>query len=107
MVRPPRDQRTPIITRSLATRLLLVSFLMLIAAFRLFTWELAAGATLAEARTAAVNVFVMIELCYLFNCRSLLYAMGARSMVPRHGSYREKYGHHARAVVVLSAARWP
>jgi Ca2+-transporting ATPase len=71
MVRPPRDPRTPIITRGMAWRLFLVSFLMLIAAFRLFTWELADGATVDEARTAAVNVFVMIELCYLFNCRSL------------------------------------
>ena len=44
---------------------------MLVAAFGLFAWEMAAGATLAEARTAAVNVFVVIELCYLFNCRSL------------------------------------
>jgi Ca2+-transporting ATPase len=71
MVRPPRDPRTPIITRDVAFRIFLVSFLMLIASFRLFTWELAAGASLAEARTAAVNVFVMIELFYLFNCRSL------------------------------------
>jgi magnesium-transporting ATPase (P-type) len=29
------------------------------------------GRDLAEARTIAVNVFVMIELFYLFNCRSL------------------------------------
>ena len=71
MVRPPRDPRTPIITRDVAFRIFLVSFLMLIAAFRIFTWELAAGATLAEARTSAVNAFVIIELFYLFNCRSL------------------------------------
>ena len=29
------------------------------------------GGTLEEARTVAVNVFVMVELFYLFNCRSL------------------------------------
>ena len=39
--------------------------------FLLFHWEQAGGASLAEARTAAVNVFVVGELFYLFNCRSL------------------------------------
>ena len=29
------------------------------------------GQALAEARTVAVNVFVMVEAAYLFNCRSL------------------------------------
>ena len=29
------------------------------------------GATIAEARTVAVNVFIIMELFYLFNCRSL------------------------------------
>jgi cation-transporting P-type ATPase F len=45
--------------------------LMLGAAFGIFSWELSGGATLAQARTAAVNAFVMVELFYLFNCRSL------------------------------------
>ena len=71
MLRPPRAPKAPILTHSVIFRITLVSFLMLGAAFWLFTRELAAGATLAEARTAAVNVFVMIELCYLFNCRSM------------------------------------
>ena len=31
----------------------------------------ARGGTLEEARTVAVNVFVIVELFYLFNCRSL------------------------------------
>lgn len=34
-----------------------------------------AGATVAEARTVAVNVFVLVELFYLFNCRSLTQPM--------------------------------
>jgi cation-transporting P-type ATPase F len=71
MLRPPRAPNTPILTRSVIFRITLVSFLMLIAAFGLFTWEMAHGATIAEARTAAVNAFVMVELFYLFNCRSL------------------------------------
>ncbi|KAF0188386.1 MAG: P-type ATPase [Desulfobulbaceae bacterium] len=72
MLRPPRAPNTPILTPSVIFRITLVSLLMLIAAFGLFTWEMANGATIAEARTAAVNAFVMVELFYLFNCRSLV-----------------------------------
>ncbi|OGQ86433.1 MAG: carbonate dehydratase [Deltaproteobacteria bacterium RIFOXYD12_FULL_56_24] len=71
MLRPPRQPNAPILSRSMIFRITLVSFLMLGAAFGLFSWELSVGATLAEARTAAVNAFVMVELFYLFNCRSL------------------------------------
>ena len=71
MARPPRDPATPILTRPLVFRIFLVGFLLLVAAFGLFEWELTHGASLAEARTVAVNVFVVMELCYLFNCRSL------------------------------------
>jgi Ca2+-transporting ATPase len=71
MLRPPRDPKTPILTGRLISRILLVGGLLLLASFGLFQWELAAGATVAEARTVAVNVFVIVELFYLFNCRSL------------------------------------
>ncbi len=71
MTRPPRDPQTPILTRTLIDRILLVGGLLLIGAFALFQWELAKGADLAEARTVAVNAFVVMELFYLFNCRSL------------------------------------
>jgi len=71
MLRPPRRPNAPILSHSMIFRVTLVSFLMLGAAFGLFSWELSGGATLAEARTAAVNAFVMVELFYLFNCRSL------------------------------------
>ncbi|MDA8164597.1 MAG: cation-transporting P-type ATPase [Desulfobacteraceae bacterium] len=71
MQRPPRDPKTPILTLTLNVRILLVGALLLLGAFGLFEWELAAGATLAEARTVAVNAFVVMELFYLFNCRSL------------------------------------
>lgn len=40
-------------------------------AFGLFQLALARGAELAEARSIAANVFVMIETVFLFNCRSL------------------------------------
>jgi Ca2+-transporting ATPase len=72
MGRPPRDPKEPILTRVLIWRLLIVGFLMLLGAFGLFEYELACcGVSEAEARTVAVNVFVMTELFYLFNCRSL------------------------------------
>jgi Ca2+-transporting ATPase len=71
MLRPPRQPNAPILSHSMIFRITLVSFLMLGAAFGLFSWELSGGATLAEARTAAVNAFVMVELFYLFNCRSM------------------------------------
>ncbi len=71
MLRPPRQPDAPILGTSVIFRITLVSFLMLAAAFWLFSWEQRIGATLAEARTAAVNAFVLVELFYLFNCRSL------------------------------------
>ena len=71
MTRPPRDPKTPILTGVLVWRLFLVGLLLLGGAFGLFEWELMRGAPVAEARTVAVNVFVLVELFYLFNCRSL------------------------------------
>lgn len=72
MQRPPRDPGEPLLTRSLIIRTVLVSVFMTAGAFALFLWELRAeGETLAEARTTVVNVIVMVEIFYLFNCRSL------------------------------------
>jgi cation-transporting ATPase F len=52
-------------------RIVLVSLLLLAGAFGLFLRELSLGNPLAEARTVALNVFVVVEAMYLFNCRSL------------------------------------
>ncbi len=71
MNRPPRDPKTPILTGILMWRIVIVGFLLLAGAFGLFKLELSMGATPEMARTVAVNVFVMVELFYLFNCRSL------------------------------------
>ena len=71
MQRPPRDPSRPLLTGELVWRILLVGALLLAGAFGLFLWVQAKGGTLEEARTVAVNVFVMVELFYLFNCRSL------------------------------------
>jgi cation-transporting ATPase F len=36
-----------------------------------FQWQLAEGSSVESARTAAVNLFVVVEAFYLLNCRSL------------------------------------
>ncbi len=71
MMRPPRDPGQPILTGVLIERIVLVSFLMLAGAYGVFLWELDRTESILAARTAAVNVIVMAELFYLFNCRSL------------------------------------
>jgi Ca2+-transporting ATPase len=71
MTRMPRNPKTPILTRSLILRILLVGAMMLVGAFGIFRWELDRGVSIEEARTAAVNVFVFVEMFYLFNSRSL------------------------------------
>lgn len=72
MERPPRDPRQPLLTWPLVMRTGLVSLLMLVAGYGLFVWEQQAyGASVAEARTVVVNVIVVAEAFYLFNCRSL------------------------------------
>lgn len=75
MQRRPRDPHTPILTHDLLGRIGLVGMLLLASAFGLFEWELYAGASVAEARTVAVGVFVLVELFYLLNCRSLTHSM--------------------------------
>jgi cation-transporting P-type ATPase F len=75
MRRPPRDPRQPLLTGVLIGRIMLVSALMLAGAYGVFLWEQQRAVPIEEARTAVVNVFVMVELFYLFNCRSLEYSM--------------------------------
>jgi cation-transporting ATPase F len=49
--------------------------LLLIGGFGLFEWALYRGASEAEARTIAVNVFAVGQSFYLLNCRSLRFSM--------------------------------
>jgi cation-transporting P-type ATPase F len=77
MLRPPRDPASPILSRALLVRILIVGILLLIGAFGLFEWALSQGVSVEVARTIAVNVFVFGELFYLFNCRSLTRSMFA------------------------------
>ena len=71
MARPPRDPDQPLLTGALMARILLVSGLLVAGSWWLFRWEVDNGAALTEARTAAVNLFVMVQTFYLFSCRSL------------------------------------
>jgi cation-transporting ATPase F len=71
MRRPPRRPSEPLLTRALALRVLLVSVLLLSASFWLFHYERVHGSSTAEARTVAMNVFVSVQILYLFSCRSL------------------------------------
>jgi len=71
MTRPPRDPRRPLLTGALVTQILLVSALLVGGTWWLFDWERANGASLAEARTVAINLFVATQMFYLFSCRSL------------------------------------
>ncbi|MGI5151643.1 HAD-IC family P-type ATPase [Plantactinospora sp. CA-294935] len=71
MRRKPRDPARPLLTGALLVRILLVSALLVAGTWWLFNWERDHGASVAEARTAALNLFVVVEAIYLFSCRSI------------------------------------
>lgn len=71
MSRPPRLPGSPLVSPRHVRRMLLVSLLLLAGAFGVFELQQALGAGTAEARTAAVNLFVLVEAAYLLGCRSL------------------------------------
>jgi Ca2+-transporting ATPase len=72
MERPPRDPKRHLLTFALAMRTGLVTLVMLLGADWMFAWELeSGGGGMPAARTAVVNVIVMVETVYLFNCRAL------------------------------------
>jgi magnesium-transporting ATPase (P-type) len=77
MCRPPRDPKEPLLTTKLIVRIGIVATILLAGAFGSFQWSLGQGYSYEVARTVAVNVFVMVELFYLFNCRSLTKSMFA------------------------------
>jgi Ca2+-transporting ATPase len=74
MQRPPRDPDTPILSKILIRRIILVGILILIGAFGLFEWEILRGQPLEVARTVAVIMVIFIEIFYLLNSRSLVYS---------------------------------
>ena len=75
MSRPPRDSRRPLLSGELLARIALVSVLLSAAAFGLFEWELALGATDAQAWTVVAAMFIVGQAFYLLNCRSLTRSM--------------------------------
>ncbi|MFW6066975.1 MAG: cation-translocating P-type ATPase [Myxococcota bacterium] len=78
MQRPPRPVDSPILSGRLVLRTVVVSTLIAGAAFGLFTWGLEEGGqSIEEARTIAVNTIVVIEVAYLFACRSLRHPIWA------------------------------
>ncbi len=78
MARPPRDPKRPLLTFPLMMRTGLVSLIILAGSFWLFFWELGMeGASEAAARTAVINVIVLVEIAYLFSCRSLHHSVFA------------------------------
>lgn len=70
MDRRPRDPGMPILDSELIIRIFMVGGILLLAAFGLYEWELRTSGDANQARTVAVNVFVMVEAAYLFNSRS-------------------------------------
>ncbi len=72
MSRPPRDPKRPLLTFPLIMRTGLVSLIMVGGGLGLFLWELRVEqAALETARTVVVNTIILIQIVYLFNCRSL------------------------------------
>ncbi|MBX3739466.1 MAG: HAD-IC family P-type ATPase [Akkermansiaceae bacterium] len=76
MDRPPRLPSRPLLTFPLLMRTGLVSLLMIAGTFWVFSHEHSVG-TLDSARTAAVNAIIMVEVAYLFSCRSLNHPLPA------------------------------
>ncbi len=71
MRRPPREPKEPVLTPFMLWRVGFVSALLVAGSLGLFLWELERGAPIEVARTATVNLLLMGEVFYLFNCRRL------------------------------------
>jgi magnesium-transporting ATPase (P-type) len=72
MQRPPRDPRRPLMTFELFMRTGLMSLLLCAGSMTMFHLETERGMGEPVARTAAVSVIVIGEMCYLFPSRALL-----------------------------------
>ncbi len=71
MKRKPRDPKKSIFSTPMLVQMMLVGFYMLIVTYFLFNYLLSHGHSVEYARTAIVNIFVFIELFYLFSCKEL------------------------------------
>jgi len=71
MEREPRKVDDPILNREIIGRIILISTLLLVGSFGIFTISQNSGARIEESRTLAVTLFVVVQSFYLLNCRSL------------------------------------
>jgi magnesium-transporting ATPase (P-type) len=78
MLRPPHDPNTSILSGFLVWRIVFVALLMMGGSFALYFWELAQGSSVELGRTVVVNVLVLCEIVYLFNCRYLIASVCSR-----------------------------
>lgn len=72
MRQPPRRTGEPLFSPELLMRTLLVTVLLVSAGYGVFLFAMSNGYSLSASRTAAANTFVIIEMFYLFNCRTLI-----------------------------------
>lgn len=72
MRQPPRRTGEPLFTKDLLMRTLFVTLLLVTAGYGVFLYATNAGYSIEASRTAASNTFVVIEMFYLFNCRTLV-----------------------------------
>lgn len=76
MDRAPRDPQVPLLTFPLFMRTGLISLIMIVGSYWLYFYETSiAGESISTARTAVVNVIVMVEVAYLMSCRSLNHSL--------------------------------
>ncbi|HEX5642924.1 MAG TPA: HAD-IC family P-type ATPase [Thermoleophilia bacterium] len=71
MDRHPRAPGAPIVSRGVLIRIVVSGLILLVSAFAVFEWALANDLGEEAARTSAVNVFMSVQIFYLFACRSL------------------------------------
>lgn len=69
--RSPRPPGEPLLLPLIKERMVLMTILMVIAAFLMFYFELNSGRQIDTARTITMNTIVFIEAMYLFNSKSL------------------------------------
>lgn len=72
MSRPPQDPHAPILSGFLIWRIVFVALLMIGGGFALYFLEIRQGFSIEFSRTVVVNVLVMGQIVYLYNCRYLL-----------------------------------
>ncbi len=99
MKRPPRNPREALLSPFMLWRIAFVSLLLVGGSLSLFLWELERGAGIDAARTATVNLLLMGEVFYLFNCRRM-----KGSVLSAEGLFGSRYVLLAIAVLLTLQA---